>query len=439
MYRNYLVVMLMLGLLSTSIGAQLPLYDLPEPFANPVSTSGSLAITRAGRFVVANTLADSVAIVGLNRELETEIDVGEDPRGVTITPNNLQVLSVSRLGGSLSVIDLESGMETATYPVGEEPYHVVADEGFAYVSLRSEDVIAEVDLETGRVTARIETPPTPSALALWGDFLYVTHFWSGQFSLIYLPTYEVVRTIQLHADATLLQAIEIDPFSGRAFLPASQRDQDEARSDMDSALLPMLYIVDLGTMRVTERINLAADDSNVSMPFAVAQPQNRSRVYVAHAGSDNVTVLNLDTGTADTSFDVGANPRAIVFNRQSTRLVTHNVVDQTVSVVGTGFFDLQDSPPTTAEPFTAQQQIGLRLFHTARDERLSSGLLNCAACHFDGDSDRQMWMEAATPVFDTSTNFSAGELNEHIAAFQGGLGLELDGLDMQALLQIVRP
>ena len=431
-------MVLMLLLLSTFAQAQLPLYDLPEPFANPVVTSGSMAITRAGRFVAANAYGDSVSIIGLDRSLEAEITVGADPRGVTITPDNTQILAVSS-AGRLTVIDIETGTVVTTYRVGEQAYHVLADDGLAYVSLLGEDAIAVLDLATGNVVARIATPPDPTALALWGDFLYVTHFWSGQFSLIYLPTREVVRTIQLHPDATLLQAIEIDPFSGRAFLPASQSNSRLPSADVGNRILPMLFIVDLGIMQVEEQINLVLADRNLSMPFAVAQPQNRSRLYIAHAGSNNVTVLNLDTGAADNHFEVGANPRAILFNSQSTRVITHNVVDQTLSIVGTGFLDIEDSPPTTAMPFSAQQQIGQPLFHNARAPRLSSnGLLNCAACHFDRLSDGRAWNGEMTPVLADLPVLGAEALNVHIAALMGGAGFEPDSIDIAALLEYLR-
>ena len=63
-----------------------------------------------------------------------------------------------------------------------------------------------VVIEARQVIGDIPTPPLPTGLAIWGDFLYVTHFWSGQVSLIYLPMRQVVETVSTGADTGLLRA-----------------------------------------------------------------------------------------------------------------------------------------------------------------------------------------------------------------------------------------
>lgn len=414
----------------------LPLYDLPAPFEYPVATSGSMAISRGGRLLVSNPLTEQVSIVNPNTgELEAEFTVGGEPGGVFITEDNRLGLALSGEAGTLVVIDLEAQELRARYEIGGQPVALVARDGFAYVSLQARQEVAVVALDGGRIVQRIPTPADPAALALWGDFLYVTHFWSGELSLVYLPAGQVVRTIRPAADASLSQAIEIDPIAGRAFLPQSL--SNPAARAVDNRIIPVLHVIDLSTMQVQQQINFAVADRVVNMPFAVDQPSNRTRLYVAHAGSDAVTVLNLDTGLADAHFSVGANPRAILFNSNFSRVYTQDAVDGTVSVVDTQFFGLEDTIPAHTQRLAPERQIGAALFHSANDPRLSAmPAISCASCHYAGQPDGRTWDGAATPAL-ASAAYDAQWLNAHIQDVQGGTGLEAGGLDLQALLGYV--
>ncbi|MCA9912014.1 MAG: hypothetical protein KC496_01640 [Anaerolineae bacterium] len=400
----------------------LPLYDLPEPFAYPVQNSSTIAITRGGRVLVANAFVNSVSLIlpGTG-EIEAEWETGAEPKSVTITPNNLRALAVSADG--LLVIDLESNEIEALYPLEGQPNGLVADDENAYISLQDHDEIIVMEIESGEIVQRIATPPYPAGLSLWADFLYVTHYESGQFSMIYLPAGEVVRTIQPDSQATLFNAVLVNPINGVAYLAQSINT-----SLVDNRFVPMLYVVDLETMLVTERINLTVADRYVSMPYALAQPSNRSRLYIAHAGSNDVTVLNLDTGLADTHFTTGANPRGILFNSGFTQVYTYDAVDGTLSAFDTQFFGLLDAIPTSSQPIPAQTQLGARLFYGATDQRLSAiPTIACASCHY-------VEQLSNTSLF----NLEAETLNDHIEVFQGGSGLDAESLDMQALVDFLR-
>lgn len=406
------------------------LYEIPVAFAETPAMSGTMSLTRLGRIITTNPFVHRVTILDLDRTIEAEFDIGRNPRGVFIAPDNLRVLAVSDAG--LTVISLEDNSVTATYRLNGEAYAVVSDNETAYVSLRDKNEIVAVNLATGRVSAHIPAPANPAALALWGDFLYVTHLWSGEFSMIFLPIEEVVRTIQPHPQATLAQSIEIDQTTGRAFLPMSIANT-EGRGD--NRMIPMLYIVDLENLQAEQSINLVVADRPANMPIAVTQPSNRTRLYIVYAGSNDVTVLNLDTGVADDHLEVGANPRSIRFSGDYTRLYVQDALDSTISVFDTTYFGLQDQWPTTSEILDAQSQIGARLFHTSTDTRMSDNhLLSCASCHFSGLSDGRMWGVVETPLLADVETFDAATINAHIQTVQGGSGFDLESVDISALI-----
>ncbi|MEL6404086.1 MAG: YncE family protein [Chloroflexota bacterium] len=436
-YRFIALTLLFALLLTSTTYAQRGVYDLPDPFADAVSITSTITTTRAGRLFISDTFSDTVSLLDLDRTIQAEYSIGANPRGVSITPDNLQAVAIS--DSSLAVIDLNTGEVEFGYDLTGSPYGVIAGDGVAYVSLQATNEVIIMELESGRVLDRIATPPSPSAMAKWGDFLYVTHFWSGELSLIYLPTTDLVRTIQPNPSGTLFGAIEIDPINGRAFLPQSIANTASDATD-GNRIIPMLYEVNLRTLAVTRSINMAAADRNVNMPFAVRQPSNRSRLYVAHAGSDAVTVLNLDTGAAEEHIETGNHPRGMVFNSAFTLLYTHDTIDGTVSEIDVRFFAVNDQIPLTTAPIDPATQIGLDVFYSATDERISSnGLMSCASCHWGGQSDGRMWLNAPTPVLEAIATPEPAWINAHLSQLQGGTGLDPDGIDMNALLDFLSP
>lgn len=427
-----LALWIILFLTVTTVSAQRGIYSLPEPYGDIVMISSTITRTGAGRIFTSNTLTDTVTLFDLDRTILAEFAIGTNPKGVAIVPDNRRAVAVSE--SSLAIISLDTNELSAGYEIEGDPVGIVTDNDFAYISLQEADEVIIVSLEDGTITNRIPTPDAPSGLAKWGDFLYVTHFWTGEFSLIYLPTAQVVRTIQPNPKGSLAGSVEINPINGIAYLPQTIANTDDDATT-GNRMIPMLYEVDLSLMTVTRSINLSAADQNVNLPIAVRQPSNRTRLYVAHAGSHSITVLDLGTGEAVGHFETGNNPRGIVFSRDFTQVYTQDNADASVSVFDTRFFGLSDQIPVSTIEIDPLEQIGTRLFYTANDIRLSNnGLMSCANCHWAGRSDERVWFGTETPLATDFTNLNREWLNEHINIIQGGEGFAVDGLDMDALI-----
>lgn len=376
----------------------LPLFALPDARFNPAHTSGSLAVASDGRtMATANFLNNTMTLLipAFDRVL-AEIPVGNDPRGVTFTADVTRALVTNRLDGTLSVVDVTTQTVSAVIPLGGAlPYGVITDNNrFAYVTLQGSDAVVVVDLDALSVTDIIPTPDAPAGLALWGDFLYVTHFWSGELSLIYLPSRSVIQTVPTSADAGLFQAIEPDITRGIAYLPQTRLNAQNTALTYDTIAFPVVNVVNLRDFALERdnRIALAVADRPVNMPFALALDRFAQRLYVANAGSDSVSVIDLNTGLARAHIPVGVNPRALRLSRDNTLLYVHNALDGTVMTVSTDDYAIVDVLPVIDLTLSIDLLIGAELFHTARDPRLSAdGWLSCATCHFDGLSDGRVW------------------------------------------------
>jgi len=401
-----LVLVALLLLLTVFVHAQDdPLYDLPSGSA-PVSVGSTMDLSTNGRLLVAsNMLNDTVSLIDIaQRVLLGEVQVGDDPRGVSLNPDNDLILTVNRGDGTLSVVDVETRTVTAAYPVGVLPYHVVTiDDTIAYVSVQGTHEIVVIDYTTGVILNRIATPPDPMGLSVWGDFLYVTHLWTGELSLIYLPQQTVVRTIQTGADASLAFMVNIDRTNGLAYVPRSSSNVNNTALTHDSTVLPVVDVIDLQTMGVIydQRVLVDLSDRPVNMPFSVAVDTAREWVFVANAGTDDVSIIDQDNGIAVANIPVGINPRSVVLTIDNTFLYVHNALEGSVTVVNTRNFTVDDVLPISDLRVPIDLLIGAELFHAAGEERMGARTLSCASCHFDGLSDRRVWQQTPDNTLNT--------------------------------------
>jgi YVTN family beta-propeller protein len=128
------------------------------------------------------------------------------------------------------------------------------------------------------------------------------------------------------------------------------------------------------------------------MPFAAALDRFRNWLYVANAGSNDVTIVDLNTGLLRANIPVGANPRGIVLNRDNTFAFVNNALDGTVTIINTNALEVVDILPVSNLTVPVDILIGAQLFHSAADPRLSADRwLSCANCHFDGLPDGRTW------------------------------------------------
>lgn len=431
-----------------------PLFALPDARLSTAESSSTMALAEDNRTLVAvNALNDSLSVVSVSdRKLLQEIPVGDDPRTVALTDDGERAVTANRGDGTLSVVTVDSGDVVTLNAGGAQPYGVVIDgTGRAYVSLQGSNAIAVVDLGSGQVIQRIATPPQPSGLALWGDFLYVTHFWTGQISLIYLPTGQVAETIRTGLDTGLSQAIEVDITRGLAYLPQTRSNAQNRFLTFDSTVFPVVNILDLRDLSVQreQRIALDAVDRPVNMPFAVALDRFKQWLFVANAGSDNVSVIDLNTGLARAHIPVGSSPRGLLLNRDNSLLFVHNALEGTIDIVETRNLTIVDELPISDFNIPVDTILAAQLFYSAVDPRMSYGnWVSCANCHFDGQSDRRVWMgfpdgPRNTPVLynllETQPYNASGSWDEladvelKIRWLQAGTGLIRDGEPSAAL------
>jgi YVTN family beta-propeller protein len=419
-----------------------PLFALPDARSVPAYSSGTMALGRDGLTIVAaNMLNNTVAIVEpANERVNAEVAVGTDPRNVAITPDGTRALVTNRGSGTLSAVDIRAAEVVATIPVGMFPYGVVSgSDAYAYVALQGSGEVVEVDLTATRVTRRFSVPGTPSGLALWGDFLYVTDFWQGDVSMVYLASGQVVARGG-STRGSVSPTIALDITRGIAYLPQTRTNPTNMHLTYDSAVAPVVNVLRLNDLTLVRSARLSIDqmDRPVNMPFALALDRFAERVYVVNAGSNSLTVLDLD-GRWRGSVQLGANPRGVLLNRDNTLLYVHNAFDANITTIRTRDLAIIDRLPISTLDLPSDVLIGTRLFYSATDARMSrDGWMSCANCHFDGMSDGRTWQGFLEGPRNTPTLYGLAEtapytwsggwdeladLEIKIRRLQGGVGL----------------
>ena len=153
---------------------------------------------------VTNSGLSSISVVDLQAGLElSRIEVGRSPRDIAVSQDGSRAVVANAGDNSISVVNLDTGSEVYRVDVGAIPYGValVRDDTVALVSNWGENTLSIVEIEAsaGEVTAKIAVNSLPyTVVALPGQpTALVTSFGSNCVDVIDLDTRTLVRTIDV--------------------------------------------------------------------------------------------------------------------------------------------------------------------------------------------------------------------------------------------------
>jgi len=158
---------------------------------NPSSSSPVAISDDDALLVVANNLDDSVSIINVAGDANAkvaEVEVGDEPRSVVITPDKRLAYVTNQGSATVSVIDLATNQKTQDIPVGGGPYGIALtpDGRRAYVANSASNTVSVVDTASSSVVATIKVPGVqPRGVAITNNnsgqgqqFVYVTQYLS---------------------------------------------------------------------------------------------------------------------------------------------------------------------------------------------------------------------------------------------------------------------
>ena len=373
-------------------------YTADQPLLRHYSSSSVVVSPDQAYIAATNPDSDSITIVNAQSlKVKSEVGVGDDPRTLSFTPDSKNLVVSNHGYNTISIVDIDKGIEIAQYPVGSMPYGVVNNGDYVFVSEFGLGRISVVDLSTGLVVGNVSVDEFPSAMALdsTGKRLFVTHFSSGSVSVIDLLTFTVVQRISTGRDTNLSQFISLNSDASKAYIPQTRSNVTNEALLFDTTVFPVVNVVDLSqfTLLNSERITLDTADEPVNMPFAVALSPDDKTVYLANAGSNNVSIIDLDTNKGKANIEVGANPRGIAITENGANIFVNNVLDGTLSVIDTSTLKVSAEVILTNIPINEDVLEGKRIFNSSESPLLSTdNWISCATCHFDGMMDSRTWL-----------------------------------------------
>ena len=259
-------------------------YVVDQPLLRHYSSSSVVVSPDQAYIAATNPDSDSITIINAQSlKVKSEVDVGDDPRTLSFTPDSKNLVVSNHGYNTISIVDVDKGIEIAQYPVGFMPYGVVNNGDYVFVSEFGFERISVVDLSTGLVVGNVSVEEFPSAMALdsTGKRLFVTHFSSGSVSVIDLLTFTVVQRISTGRDTNLSQFISLNSDASKAYIPQTRSNVTNEALLFDTTVFPVVNVVDLSqfTLLNSERITLDTADEPVNMPFAVALSPDDKTIY----------------------------------------------------------------------------------------------------------------------------------------------------------------
>ncbi len=390
------------------------------PYVSPVEL---LYSPDGARLYVLCQGTDEVRVLNAATYAEIKrVPVGHIPRGFSFSPDGARLFVANTWDDTISIIDTKSLAVTATWAVGAEPSSVVEDRAgkFLFVANRISNDVAVLDANTGEELKRLAAgrgasyiTPSPD-----GARLYVTHVYpnptphrtepESEVTVIDAARAVVVDRIPLHgiahafhiafsADGRLGIVAELHP---KNLVPLAHLEHGGAFVDT-----LMLFGADIGPRPV--EVPLDELERYYPRPFGVAISADKSRIYVSHGGSENVTVidasrllhyvhahpepfaqdLSASANYVVARIPVGRDPRAVLLARGG-RVLVANRLDDSISVIDAA------THRTTTVPLSGPKQInitrhGEQAFYTARYS--FQGQIGCANCHIDSTFDGLTW------------------------------------------------
>jgi len=378
-------------------------------------SNGSIVLAPSGRLFTVNPDSGSVSVVDtVTHRKVLERSVGKDPRMLALSPDSRYLYVTSQGSGTLRAFHLEDLAPAGVIQAGAEPYGVVTSPAgdVVYVAASASAAVEVIRVNDSRhvtragdepamlqVTGSIAVEVRPKGLAISpdGSRLYVTHFLSGDISVIDTSSRKVVTVISTGADSNMAQRIVLSAATGRAYVPHIRSNVVNPDLLFDGTVFPELAVIDLvrNVELTAERADLSIGAHSVNLPFDAVLSRDGTKAYVVNLGSGELSVVDLKARYRIADVDVGDGPRGIALSADGGTAYVTNSLSDDVSVVDLNALQEITRIKVTTSPLSATVKRGKLLFYSSRSSQVSrQRWMSCASCHLEGDMDGRTWQLA---------------------------------------------
>jgi DNA-binding beta-propeller fold protein YncE len=380
-------------------------------------------------FVVNRDLNTVSALDAVALKKIWEMPVAKNPRTLALdTSGNIWVTCQDD-----AVIAILNGLDgknikTLTLPYGSRPYGIAFKPGtnLGYITLEATGHLLQVDGNTLTVIEDVDIAVKSRALAITSEGrIFVGSFISpadhGEVLEITPSPLGRKGVLRLAMDPgpdneansrgvpNALSDIVITP-DGRWAWVASKKDNVERgrfRENLDltfeTTVRSIVSQIDLEKNQ--ENLGRRKDFNDQSLPTAIAFTRNSGYALVAHAGSNNIAVIDAWDGSNVFSLearDLGSDraPEGLAVDENDSLLFVLYFLSREVGVYDIRKLGIDQTQVrriatlSTSEHETLPENIlrGKKIFYNAADPRMSKERYNsCVVCHMDGGTDGRVW------------------------------------------------
>lgn len=398
--------------------------------------TASIAVTPdASQVVVTNPDSATVSVLDVTtRTRRSEIAVCARPQTVSVDDEHAWVACGD---GHVALVDLAEGRVLHRRLAGIEPFGALLAGDRLFVSDSGAGVVLELDPLTLQELRRTEVSREPRGMVLANGRLLVTHMRGGEVTEIDPDSGAITRMLGTGPESGITQALTVA--HGRIFVPHTRFNTSNLALRFDTTVFPAIGVIDATTGEHIKRDRFTIDtlDQPSSMPIDIVATAGK-KLYVVHAGSDDVSVLGIEPRKKLGHIQVGLHPKGIALSPDESLAFVNNTLSGTVSVLDTATDAVIATIPTTTIPLSPVLLRGKILFHSASSSSLSKDRwMACATCHFEGHADGRTWVFPDGPrntqplfgVAETTPLHWSGDLDElhdvesTIRVIQAGSGL----------------
>ncbi len=279
-------------------------------------------IENTGAITVQDHAVGGTVFTWTPQTLPPIVAVGDNPRGMALTPGGLKLYVANYSSGTVSVIDTTRGVVTATIPVGAGPVDVAVspDGTSAYVSCETEKSVSVIDTAADTVVWTVTgLPAWPEDVAVTADsrYVYVAH-WNNVYHLTRINVENSYAASFLTSPSRACQGITMHPGKPEAYL----------------SYYSFFWRKAVGVLNLADD-SLAAALPGPDLNWGVAVDTSGEYLYVASPRTNAVSAFTIADRTQRASVAVGSNPRGVAPGPDG-RIYVANLGSDDVSVIDSG-------------------------------------------------------------------------------------------------------
>ena len=352
-----------------------------------------------------------------------KIDVGQVPRGFSLSRRGDRLFVANSWDDTISVIDTGKLEVVATWRVGAEPSSVVEDWAgkYLFVANRISNDVAVLDAKTGTEQKRLIAGRGASYITTspGGSKLYVTHVYPNPTPYRTPPESEI--TVIDAERAVVADRIELPNIAHGFHIAFSPDGRLGVVAGLHPKnLVPLAHLEHGGAFADTltlfgadvgKPVEVPLDDLEryAVRPFGVVITPDKSRIFVTCGGSEVVLVVDVPrllrfvrthpgphaqdlAASGDyvvARIAVGHDPRGVAVTRDGSKVLIANRLEDTISVIDAKADRLVSTIPLEGPRRLSVLRKGEQTFYTARYS--FQGQIGCASCHIDSTFDGLTW------------------------------------------------